>query len=99
MHRVGLAGAAQQPPVTRWESNADAAAAVAAFVIAATMAELATSQVRQSQLERKVNQLQVLAAEKDQRLADAAKTDMQQQQQLQLIRQQLQDTGGSHDGQ
>lgn len=57
------------------------------------VAELASSRVQQDQLQREVKQLQVLAAEKDSRLAESAAQEQQMRQQLDHLRDQMQQTG------
>lgn len=57
--------------------------------------ELASSKVQQDQLQREVKQLQVLAAEKDSRLAESAAQAQQMRQQVEQLRDQLQQAGGS----
>lgn len=56
-------------------------------------AELASSQLQQEQLLRDVKQLKALAAEKDDRLSEAAKVEQQLRQQLGQLQQQMQDAG------
>lgn len=52
-------------------------------------AELASSQLQQEQLQREVKQLKALAAEKDDRLSEAADAERKLQQQLKHMQQQL----------
>lgn len=56
-------------------------------------AELASSQLQQEQLLRDVKQLKALAAEKDERLCEAAKAEQQLQQQLDQLQQQMREAG------
>jgi len=56
-------------------------------------AEMASSNLHQNQLQREVKQLQALAAEKDGRLADAADEEQRLRQQLDHLREQLQQQG------
>lgn len=61
--------------------------------IVGVLAELASSRVQQEQLQREVKQLQALAAEKDSRLAESAAQEQQMRQQLDHLRDQMQQTG------
>jgi chromosome segregation ATPase len=59
-------------------------------------AELASCQVQQGQLQRELNQLRAMTAEKDERLADAAGSERQLRQQMEQLRQQLREAGEVH---
>jgi chromosome segregation ATPase len=59
-------------------------------------AELASCQVQQGQLQRELNQLRAMTAEKDERLADAAGGELQLRQQVEQLRQQLREAGEAH---
>jgi hypothetical protein len=59
-------------------------------------AELASCQVQQGQLQRELNQLRAMTAEKDERLADAAGGERQLRQQIEQLRQQLREAGAAH---
>lgn len=63
------------------------------FLMLCVSAEMASSKVQQDQLQREVKQLQALAAEKDGRLADAADEEQHLRQQLDHLREQLQQQG------
>ena len=61
----------------------------------ATTAELASFQIQHGNLQRELNQLRAMTAEKDERLADAADGERQMRQQLEQLRQQLREAGGA----
>jgi septal ring factor EnvC (AmiA/AmiB activator) len=62
-------------------------------IVMLCVAELASCQVQQGQLQRELNQLRAMTAEKDERLADAAGGERQLRQQVEQLRQQLREAG------
>lgn len=62
----------------------------------AATAELASFQMQHGNLQRELNQLRAMTAEKDERLADAAGGERQMWQQLEQLRQQLREAGEAH---